>query len=122
VTDLASPGTGFVPARLGRTSPRWLTPRHRALAVGARPRSRKRSHYVFFRYVNFRNDYFGPLARDPGRPALSAAYRRSHNLPATSTVQGALEALVEDELAERTGGGYRIAEPFLAEWIVRNGV
>ena len=62
------------------------------------------------------------LARDPGRPALSAAYRRSHNLPATSTVQGALEALVEDELAERTGAGYRIAEPFLAEWIVRNGV
>jgi uncharacterized protein len=62
------------------------------------------------------------LARDPGRPALSAAYRRMHNLPATSTVQGALEALVDDELAERSGAGYRIAEPFLAEWIVRNGV
>jgi hypothetical protein len=30
----------------------------------------------------------------------------------------ALEALVEDELIERHDSGYRIAEPFLAEWIL----
>src|SRR5205085_10925396 len=60
------------------------------------------------------------LAADPGQPALSAAYRRKHNLPGPSTVQRALEALVADELAERHGDGYRIAEPFLSEWIVHN--
>jgi hypothetical protein len=59
------------------------------------------------------------LARDPGRPPMSNAYRRSHGLPGTSTVQRALEALVHDELAERHASGYQIAEPFLAEWIVR---
>ena len=59
------------------------------------------------------------LARDPGRPPMSNAYRRTHGLPGTSTVQRALEALVHDELAERHESGYRIAEPFLAEWIVR---
>jgi hypothetical protein len=49
---------------------------------------------------------------------MSAGYRRAHNLPATSTVQRALEALVDDELVTRFAEGYRIAEPFLAEWIV----
>jgi hypothetical protein len=62
------------------------------------------------------------LARDPGRPPMSNAYRRTHGLPGTSTVQRALEALVHDELAERHASGYRIAEPFLAEWIVRTEV
>lgn len=62
------------------------------------------------------------LAVDPGQPALGAAYRRSHGLPGPSTVQRALEALVADELAQRHGDGYRIAEPFLAEWILRNHV
>lgn len=62
------------------------------------------------------------LAKEPGQPPLSNAYRRKHNLPGTSTVQRALEALVEDELAERHQDGYRIAEPFLAEWILRNEV
>jgi uncharacterized protein len=59
------------------------------------------------------------LARDPGQPPMSAAYRRTHSLPGTSTVQRALETLVHDELVERSGSGYRIAEPFLAEWILR---
>ncbi|MBV8220208.1 MAG: ATP-binding protein [Solirubrobacterales bacterium] len=62
------------------------------------------------------------LAKDPGEPPLGNAYRRRHNLPGPSTVQRALEALDDDELIERTGGGYRIAEPFLAEWILRNDV
>jgi uncharacterized protein len=62
------------------------------------------------------------LAREPGQPALAAAYRARHNLPGTSTVQRALEALVNDELVQRSGDGYRIAEPFLADWIVRNDI
>lgn len=61
------------------------------------------------------------LAKEPGQPALSHAYRRKHKLPGTSTVQRALEALVED-VVERSGDGYRIAEPFFAEWILRNEV
>jgi hypothetical protein len=62
------------------------------------------------------------LAREPGRP-LSSDYRRRYKLPAASSVQRALEALVKDELASRDGKGeYRIAEPFLAEWIRRNDV
>lgn len=62
------------------------------------------------------------LARDPGRPPFAAAYRRSHNLPPSSTIQRALEALVHDELVQRDGTGYRIAEPFLTEWILRQDV
>ena len=62
------------------------------------------------------------LANDPGQPPLSTAYRRRHNLPGTSTVQRALQALSDDELVQRSGDGYRIAEPFLAEWIVRNDI
>jgi hypothetical protein len=50
---------------------------------------------------------------------LGSAYRRSHNLPGHSTIQRALSALTEDELVERDGSGYRIAEPFLTEWIRR---
>jgi hypothetical protein len=59
------------------------------------------------------------LAREPGAPSLASAYRRRHNLPGTSTVQKAITALVNDELVARHDSGYRIAEPFLAEWIVR---
>lgn len=62
------------------------------------------------------------LATQPGQPALAAAYRARHNLPGTSTVQRALEALVDDELVQQSDDGYRIAEPFLADWIVRNDV
>ncbi len=62
------------------------------------------------------------FARAPGEPAMGAGYRRAHALPGTSTVQRAIEALSSDELVERSGAGYRIAEPFLAEWIVRNDV
>jgi hypothetical protein len=62
------------------------------------------------------------FAHEPGRPPLSTAYRRAHNLPGPSTVQRAIEALVDDELVEREPAGYRIAEPFLAEWILRTDV
>ena len=62
------------------------------------------------------------LATEPSQPPLAAAYRARHNLPGTSTVQRALEALVDDELVQRDGNGYRIAEPFLGDWIVRNNI
>ena len=60
------------------------------------------------------------LAAEPGRP-LRTDYRLHHALPAASSVQRALEALVHDELAARDeDGDYRIAEPFLAEWVRRH--
>jgi uncharacterized protein len=60
------------------------------------------------------------LAVESGRP-LSSDYRRRHRLPAASSVQRALQALVQDELVARESKGqYRIAEPFLGEWIRRN--
>jgi hypothetical protein len=62
------------------------------------------------------------LARDPGRRALSNDYRRQHDLPGPSTLQRAIETLANDELIDRWADGYRIVEPFLGEWIVRNDV
>jgi hypothetical protein len=59
------------------------------------------------------------LAAEAGRP-LSRDYRRRHGLPGASSVQRALEALVKEELVARDRpGDYRIAEPFLAEWLQR---
>jgi hypothetical protein len=59
-------------------------------------------------------------AEQPGRP-LSGEYRRRHSLPVAATVQTALAALSAAELVVRVGRGeYRIAEPFLAEWIQLN--
>ena len=56
------------------------------------------------------------LAQQPGRP-LSGDYRRRHKLPGASTVQRALQALTRNELVGRTGSEYRVAEPFLADWL-----
>lgn len=56
------------------------------------------------------------LAVEPGRP-LAGDYRRRHDLPATSSIQRALQALSRDELVARDGGLAWIAEPFLAEWL-----
>jgi AAA+ ATPase superfamily predicted ATPase len=59
------------------------------------------------------------LAKEPLRP-MDDTYRRRHKLPAPSTVQKALETLVDDELVlKERPGDYRIAEPFLKEWILR---
>jgi hypothetical protein len=58
------------------------------------------------------------LAQEPFRP-ISEEFRRRHGLPPDATVRKALRVLVDDELVARETGGYRIAEPFLAEWILR---
>ena len=75
--------------------------------------------YVWDRASRGQRVVLEALARDPRRPPFATAYRRAHNLPANSTVQRSLETLVQEELVERDGAGYRIAEPFLAEWILR---
>ena len=58
------------------------------------------------------------LAVERGRP-LSGDYRRRRKLPGASTVQRALQALTRNELVTRSDGEYRIAEPFLADWLRR---
>jgi hypothetical protein len=59
------------------------------------------------------------LAAEPDTP-ISEEYRRKHNLPPDATVRKALRTLGNDELVTRDVRGYRIAEPFFAEWILRN--
>ncbi len=62
------------------------------------------------------------LAREPLVSATSRDFRHRHGLPGGSSVQRALDALVDEELVVRErAGAYRIAEPFLAEWILRLG-
>lgn len=56
------------------------------------------------------------LAQEAGRP-FSAAYRARHDLPAATNVQKALRALQRREVVAGSRGAYRIAEPFLAEWV-----
>ena len=63
------------------------------------------------------------LAAEPSTALTSGEYRRRHGLPAPSSVQKAVDALVDAELVVRDApGSYRIAEPFLAEWIGANAV
>jgi len=59
------------------------------------------------------------LARESGHP-FSGAYRDRHDLPAATNVQKALRALVQREVVAGDGGAYRVAEPFLAEWLRAN--
>ena len=56
------------------------------------------------------------LALEPGHP-YRADYRNRHGLPAATNVQRALGALERREIVTGEGGAYRIAEPFLAEWL-----
>jgi hypothetical protein len=60
------------------------------------------------------------LADEPTSSPYSETFRRTHDLPAPSTVQSAIGALVKKELVSRADDGtFRIVEPFLADWIRR---
>lgn len=59
------------------------------------------------------------LADAPFRQ-LSEDVRRRHGLGGDATVRKALRTLIDDELVIRDADGYRIAEPFLAEWVRRS--
>ena len=59
------------------------------------------------------------LAAEPGR-VQSTGYRNAHGLPAPSSVQRAVEALVLAEVvARRADGVHEIVEPFLMQWVRR---
>jgi hypothetical protein len=60
------------------------------------------------------------LAAEPTRSPYAADYHARHDLPATPTLQTALGGLQRKELVGRDAGGeYRVIEPFLAEWLLR---
>jgi hypothetical protein len=60
------------------------------------------------------------LAEEPTRSVYAAEYHERHELPATPTLQTALAGLIRKELVGRAEGGeYRVIEPFLAEWLLR---
>jgi uncharacterized protein len=61
------------------------------------------------------------LARESGRP-LGSDYRRRHELPGPSSVQRALQSLTREEFVAGDGPVHRIAEPFLAEWVLRDAI
>jgi uncharacterized protein len=59
------------------------------------------------------------LAQEPGR-LYSAEYRRRRGLPPGAQLQRAVAALLDrDLIAPRGEGGYEIADPFLAAWLLR---
>ena len=61
------------------------------------------------------------LSQEEGRP-LSRDYARRHGLQGSSTVQRALTSLETQELVVRREGVASISEPFLADWIVAQGI
>jgi uncharacterized protein len=62
------------------------------------------------------------LSTEPEGAVMSAGYRQRHGLPVSSSVQRALESLTTGELVTKLRpGSYRVAEPFLAEWVRRYG-
>jgi hypothetical protein len=60
------------------------------------------------------------LADEPTAGVYSAAYHERHELPPTPTLQTALAGLVRKEIVGRgEEREYRIVEPFLSEWLLR---
>ena len=62
------------------------------------------------------------LALEPPESINAEEYRRRHGLPGSSSLQRALDTLIDDELvAKLKPGSYRISEPFLPAWIAEHG-
>ena len=60
------------------------------------------------------------LAAEPAPGVYSSDYHSRHDLPANPTLQIALGGLIKKEIVGRDGtGDYRIIEPFLADWLLR---
>lgn len=60
------------------------------------------------------------VAREPGKHVFGEAFRRAHRLGAASTVQTALERLLEREIAEGAStSGFSVPDVFLRAWLQR---
>ena len=62
------------------------------------------------------------IARSGGRNVFGAAYLQAHRLGPPSSVQTSLRLLLKGQLLSRSEGEYRIADPFLREWIAARSV
>jgi hypothetical protein len=56
---------------------------------------------------------------EEGRELLSAGVRLRHRLPAASSVQSALAALVRQDIAMKDGGRYLVNDSLYREWMAR---
>ena len=56
---------------------------------------------------------------EDGRELLSADVRTRHRLGGASTVQGALSALVRDDVVSRDGDRYVVVDSLMREWVGR---
>jgi len=60
------------------------------------------------------------VAREPGKRVFAETFRRAHRLGAASTVQTALERLLEREIAEGAStSGFSVPDVFLRAWLQR---
>jgi len=60
------------------------------------------------------------LAEEPAASLYAASYHERHELPPNPTLQTALNGLLRKELVGRDrDGDYRLIEPFLTEWLLR---
>ena len=58
------------------------------------------------------------IGREPGKQVFGEAFRREHRLGAASTVQTALERLLEREIVEGAStNGYSVPDVFLRAWL-----
>ncbi len=77
---------------------------------------------VWDRATNIQRQTLQALATEPSKALFSSDYARRHGLPSRASLQRAINKLVADELVRHEGpGAYRIAEPFLDEWVRRYG-
>ena len=56
---------------------------------------------------------------EEGRELLSAGVRQRHRLPAASSVQSALAALVKQDIVMKDGGRYFVNDSLYREWMAR---
>src|SRR5207249_3267703 len=58
------------------------------------------------------------IAREPGMQVFGEAFRRTHRLGAASTVQTALERLVDREIVDGVSiHGFTVPDAFLRAWL-----
>jgi uncharacterized protein len=75
---------------------------------------------IWGKATNVQRQILQALATDTSGAFFSTEYARRHGLPARASLQRGVGKLVEDELVRHLGPGrYRIAEPFLDEWVRR---
>jgi len=75
---------------------------------------------IWGKATNVQRQILQALATDASGAFFSTEYARRHGLPPRASLQRGVAKLVEDELVSHLGpGSYRVAEPFLDEWVRR---